>query len=279
MGWKPKPATADIIAAASNVVEAAAKQGYVFTLRRVYYKLVARNIIPNTKRSYKNLSSILDKARWAGYLRPDALEDIERPVLTLPSWRGREEFLRSCISQYRTDWWRDADHKVEVWAEKRAVTSILAPVAHRYGVPFLAMRGFGSFTAIHEASQRFRGHSTTIIYVGDLDPSGVEMDKDIRSRLARMYVDVTVQRVALTRTQVDVYDIMPQPTKLSDSRAARWPHPGSWELDALDEAVLVNLVEGAVECLLPDDFDERRKADRDVRATMREQNNIVTNAG
>lgn len=42
------------------------RQGFSLTLRRVYYQMVARDIIPNSERSYKMLSSLISDARLAG---------------------------------------------------------------------------------------------------------------------------------------------------------------------------------------------------------------------
>jgi len=271
MAWAPRPETRRIIELAGEIVDAALEQGYRFTLRRVFYKLVAANAIPNTDRSYRRLSDILNEARWKGLLRPDALVDLERVPEEAPSWEDRDRFLDDVIRQYRTDWWEDADPVVEVWAEKRAVSGILAPLARRYGVPFLAMRGFGSFTAVYEASLRFGGRRGVALYVGDFDPAGVEMDEDLQGRLDRIGVDVELERVALTRAQIDECELLPQPTKLSDSRAAKWPHEASWELDALDEAFLVDLVEAAIRSYLPADFTSRRQEDARMRASMVER--------
>lgn len=42
----------------NGVIEEYQEQGYSLTLRQVYYQMVARDIIPNNERSYKNLGGI-----------------------------------------------------------------------------------------------------------------------------------------------------------------------------------------------------------------------------
>ncbi len=237
-GWKPRAHTVAIIDAARQILDNALRAGYRFTLRRVYYKLVSVNAIQNTERAYKNLSVTLDRARWEGFLPPDSLDDLGRVISKRPAWLSPQHFGDSVLPQYRTNWWRNANPRVELWAEKQAVSGILEPVAREYGIPYLAMRGFGSFTAVYRATQRMNGTPAQIVYVGDFDPSGVEMDHDLDSRLFRMGAEAKIVRVALTREQVDDYDLLPQPTKRRDSRAKNWPHEGSWELDALDEDIL-----------------------------------------
>ena len=172
------------------------------------------------------------------------------------------------ISLYRTDWWRNSEIHVELWAEKKAVKTYLSPIARDFGIRFLATRGFASFTAIYEAVQRFGDKPAKILYFGDFDPSGVKMDTEMESRLLRMGADAEIIRVALTRDQVDFFDLLPQPTKRKDSRARNWPHEGSWELDALDEAVLMRMAREAIEDRLPDDFEDLRQEDDENRRAM-----------
>ena len=259
-----------IIDAARVVIRDALAGGYRFTLRRVYYGLVAQNIIPNTERSYKNLSATLDKARWEGLLPMTCLDDLGREVSVWESWASVAELAEDMAARFRTDWWADADPVVEMWGEKQAVAGIVEPVCSRWGVPFLACRGFSSLTALAEAADRLDGRSATIFYVGDHDPSGLDMDRDLQARLDRLGADVELVRVALTAEQIEEHQLPPQPTKAKDSRAFGYSleHGGSWELDALPADVLAGLVRDALWPLLPDDFEARRDADDSARDAL-----------
>ena len=265
--WKPRPATVAKIEAARAVIEEAGEGGYRLTLRSVFYRMVARNAIPNTLRAYKNLSVTLDKARWAGLLPYGCIDDLERPTVTARTWADVGDALRDAARTYRSAWWNGAIPTVEVWSEKRAVAGIVEPLALRYGVPFLACRGFPSLTCLAEAAERFaaRPGGTVIIYCGDHDPSGLDMDRDSLQRLKRFGADVAWHRVALTLAQVAEHNLPPQPTKATDSRAAGYGNDGSWELDALPAAVLADVVEGAIRDRLPPDFDARRREDESAR--------------
>ena len=271
--WNPRAATLELIEAARDVIDEAEGQGYRLTLRAVYYGLVSTNSIPNSERSYKSLSDVLSRARWAGMLDMTAIDDLQRVVVRLPAWDGPDDFAEAVVPQYRRDWWADADPRVELWAEKAAVTSIVGPEAKAVGVPFMACRGYASLTALAEAVERWDGDTTVIVYVGDLDPSGVDMDRDIECRLSALAEQgVEVRRVALTREQVEEHNLPPNPTKLTDSRAATWPHGmDSWELDALPAPVLAGLVRNVLGDLLPEDFEERRGEDQETRDRLRER--------
>lgn len=269
-GWRPRQHTLELIAAAEQVLADAADAGYRFTLRRVFYALVSSNRLPNTERSYKRLSEVLNEARWNGLLPLDCLDDLGR-VADIPlSWRSPAAAVRDAAYWYRSDWWADARPRVEVWAEKAAVAGIVGPVAAEFGVPFLACRGFSSLTALAEAASRLRGRAAVVLYVGDHDPSGLDMDRDLAERLCGLGASVELRRLALTVDQIDDHQLPPQPTKDSDSRARGYSlaHGGSWELDALPADTLAGLVREAVQALAPADFEDRRDADEQARAAI-----------
>lgn len=267
--WNPRAKTLALIEEAETVIAAAEEEGYTPTLRRVFYALVAADLLPNTLRAYKNLSWTLDRARWEGLLPFDALDDRARPVRRPAAWDSPGEILRASADQYRSDWWAGADTHVELWAEKDAVSGILEPLAHEYGIPFLACRGFVSLTALAQAAERM-WRPTVILYCGDHDPSGLDMDRDIADRLAALGADTTFKRVALTPAQIHEHQLIPQPTKVADSRAWGYSDGGSWELDALPVPVLVGHVRKAIRARLPDDFHARQDADRADRERLYE---------
>ena len=270
MTWNPRAKTRAIIQAAAEVLQQAEDQGFRFTLRRVFYALVSANIIANTERSYKSLSVTLDRARWEGLLPLTCIDDLGRIVDVPQAWDNPRQFVLLASQAYRSDWWAEAETKVEVWAEKQAVSGILGPLAREYGVPFLACRGYSSLTALAEASGRLDGEPADIIYVGDHDPSGIDMDRDLQERMHRLGAYCGLVRIALTPGQIEEHQLPPQPTKSTDSRA--WGYSdefeGSWELDALPAPVLVGLVRDAIEERLPPDFEERREADEAARSRI-----------
>jgi hypothetical protein len=48
-------------------------QGFILTLRQLYYQFVSRDLIPNTVQSYKNLGSVINDARLAGLIDWNAM--------------------------------------------------------------------------------------------------------------------------------------------------------------------------------------------------------------
>lgn len=88
-----------------------------------------------------------------------------------------------------------------------------------------------------------------ILYLGDHDPSGEDMVRDIKERLTEFGVyRLEVEKIGLTIAQVKQYNPPPNPAKVEDSRAKAYiakfgPH--SWEVDALPPQVLTQLVRRA----------------------------------
>lgn len=88
-----------------------------------------------------------------------------------------------------------------------------------------------------------------VLYLGDHDPSGEDMVRDIHDRLKEFgVVWLKVEKIALTTAQVKQYNPPPNPAKLTDPRAAQYiaKHgPKSWEVDALPPNVLAQIVRHA----------------------------------
>lgn len=94
------------------------------------------------------------------------------------------------------------------------------------------------------------GRSPVLLYLGDHDPSGEDMVRDIEERLKLFGVaGLTVEKVALTMQQVRRYNPPPNPAKVTDSRAKAYiaKHgKHSWEVDALNPTTLTTIIEQAI---------------------------------
>jgi len=241
-----------VIGAANRIIDDYQAQGMRLTLRQLYYRFVAADLLPNNQRSYNRLGSIINDARLAGLVDWDAIEDRGRNRLALQHWKNPQSILRSAASGFDMDHWEDQDVRVEVWVEKQALESVVWDAASAWDVPVFACKGYTSQSEMWRAAQRFRQHRqadqrVVILHLGDHDPSGIDMTRDIRERLNDVFrVRVTVDRIALNMDQIEQYDPPPNPAKLSDSRArdyiARYGR-SSWELDALEPAVMRELIQ------------------------------------
>jgi hypothetical protein len=245
------------LALINEIIEDYQDQGYVLTLRQLYYQLVSRDVIPNQQKEYTRLSLLLKEGRMAGIVDWDAIEDRLRKPSTPPSWDDTKDLLNACINQFALDRQGGQNTYVEVWVEKDALSGVLSRVTRKYHVPILVCRGYSSASAMHDSFKRFKracnnGQNIVILYVGDFDPSGEDMVRDIEDRITEFAdgVDLDfnfqIDKIALTMKQIKQYKPPPNPAKVSDPRAKDYiaKHGDkSWEVDALKPEVLHALVE------------------------------------
>jgi len=245
-------------------------EGFTLTLRQLYYQLVSRDIIPNSEREYKRVGKIVANGRLAGEIDWDAIEDRGRIPKQNPHWSSTKDLVGDAAEAYAIDKWARQPAHVEVWVEKDALSGVIEPICRANDVTFMANRGYSSLSAMYEASLRLcnaisENREPCIIYLGDHDPSGMDMTRDIEERLSLFcYHEIEVRRIALNMDQVKKYNPPPNPAKLTDSRSRRYVAVygrSSWELDALEPKVLAALVENEIADLREDDLWEEACAE------------------
>lgn len=247
------PATKTIIETANSIIEEYQEKGFDLTLRQLYYQFVARGLLPNKQREYNRLGNIINDARMAGWVDWDAIVDRTRNLEQNSHWQSPEEIIAACARQFMIDKWAKQPNRVEVWIEKDALKGVIAGVCRRLDVPYFSCRGYTSSSEMWRAAY-YRlakhieeGQTPFILHLGDHDPSGVDMTRDITERLALFSGHpVEVKRLALTINQVEELNPPPNPAKLSDSRATQYIRlhgDQSWELDALEPTYLERLIE------------------------------------
>lgn len=240
----------------NSVIEEYTAQGFDLTLRQVYYQLVARDYIPNNERSYKNTGNLINDARMAGLIDWLAIQDRTRNIRRNSHWGSPADIMGSVLYSYAIDRRKDQPNYIEVWVEKDALIGIVQQISSKLDVPCFSCRGYVSASEMWSAAQRFirqdHRERRVILHLGDHDPSGKDMTRDIAERLDLFGADVEVQRIALNWDQIDQYSPPPNPAKLTDSRAgayiAEFGHE-SWELDALEPKVLTGLIREQVDAL------------------------------
>lgn len=191
--WKPGATALALIRTAEQIAASYAAQGYDLTLRQLYYQFVSRGIIPNKQAEYNRLGTVLNKARLAGLFDWDYIVDRTRNLKTLAHWSTPSDAIDAIAYQYRNNLWRDQPNRVEVWVEKEALAGVIGQVAERYDVDYFACRGYVSASELWGAAQRLgkymrAGQNVTVLHLGDHDPSGIDMTRDIEDRL-RLIID------------------------------------------------------------------------------------------
>jgi hypothetical protein len=278
-GWVPNAKYADIIDKANTICQEYVQQGYDLTLRQLYYQFVARDLLANTVKNYDLLGRVLNQARWCGYFDWDYLVDRTRNVQGVAHWNTPAEIIKAAASSFRLDKWAEAEHVVEIWVEKEALAGIIAQAGTGVDCRWFPCRGYVSASEIYQAGLRLvehiqSGQEVTILHLGDLDPSGLQMTDDNYGRLlkvVRYYTDASklhFKRIALNMPQIAQYNPPENPAKEGDSRYAAFvAYTGgttSWELDALPPPVLVGLITQEVEALRDEDV-WRQASDEEKR--------------
>jgi hypothetical protein len=233
----------------NEIIKRYQEQGLRLTLRQLYYQLVVLNVIPNKERSYKNLSTLVSDARLAGIMDWNAIEDRVRQPRLPPEFDSLGDLIEAAVNSYRLPRWEGQEFYAELWVEKDALAGVLAPIAREFHVTMMVNRGYSSMSAMYESANRFTNHENqrpVLFYLGDHDPSGEDMVRDIRDRLLMFGVDdIDVRKIALTMKQVEEYNPPPNPAKLTDPRSSGYiaEHgSSSWEVDALPPETLAMII-------------------------------------
>lgn len=292
----------------NSIIREYQRQNYVLTLRQLYYQLVSRDVIPNQQKEYAKLSGLLKEGRMGGVVDWNAIEDRLRSAEKPSSWDTPADILDSAIASYAKPRMRDQETYIEVWVEKDALSGVLSRVTEQYHIPICVNRGYSSASAMHEAFKRFNTalkdeQKIRILYLGDYDPSGIDMIRDVEHRVLEFFLgyynspedladqkinaewmelhakdslantcglDFEVVPIALTRAQINQYDPPPNPAKMSDPRAGKFVQDHgttSWEVDALRPEVLNQILTDAITDLIDidvyNDVVEEEEADKE----------------
>lgn len=275
--------TRQILEDADRVATEYMEKGYTVTVRQLYYQMIAQDLFPdswiderynaknglpwdtkNTVKNYQKFVKVVSDGRLAGYLDWDAIEDRLRRTERNRHWSSHDEILQAAVDSWAIDKWAYQKIRVEVMCEKDAVAGILEPVCSLNDVPFTACRGYGSQSLFYRKGKEIQeillgGQHVVLLYFGDHDPSGLDMDRDIQSRLTD-FTDlgddfekyVHFHRIALTSGQIEKLMPPPNPAKSTDSRYKLYQEQfgnESWELDAIPPEYLEHILNGALESL------------------------------
>lgn len=274
------PANRELLNKVIAIVREYQAQNIKLTLRQTFYQCVARAIIPNTVKEYGKLSTLLTSARYAGEIDWDSIEDRGRVPKFPAQFEDVKDLVESACYSYRLDRWKDQKCYIELFCEKEALASVLAPIARKWHIHFCVNKGYSSATAMHDLSVRLREPMEAkkrciILYLGDFDSSGLDMIRDISDRIrefltsqeeydkneelvwqteggfADWFVEENfeVHPIALTAEQIRKYNPPPNPAKMTDPRAQNYVREHgnqSWEVDALRPEVMIRVVEDSI---------------------------------
>jgi hypothetical protein len=284
------------------------------------YVVKSREGEPKKKNDGKQKRNSFQRvSRWLTGMRTDGIVDYEevieygRPVTTYRCWLTGEDFLRDVEKMFRIDLWAYQPSYVEVWTEGEAIMPIVAAALKGLRVVTTANKGNTSTTAIRKSAMRLLAaverhveiqypdlyHDGLIdpdelasglvhvLYVGDHDAAGANMDVNIVERLRvhgdrrgedfscdlYEYIDAGVvqfERIAVTLEQVDLYSLPPDSKPASKTSPTgklyfeRFGHRDTWAFEALPKRVAQDTIRDAVTELMDDDAWDRGDALEDA---------------
>lgn len=267
--------TLEVIETANRIINEYKAEGYDLTLRQLYYQFVAHDLFPEDRRwtwtgkrwvrdpngtknappNYKWLGTFINDGRLAGLIDWNSIVDRTRQHESNPHWDSPADIIESAAEDYAIDSRDGQDNYLEVWVEKDALVGVIERACCPLDIGYMSCRGYVSQSAMWRAAMRFIPQErngkvcTILLHLGDHDPSGIDMTRDIQDRLAMFGSEVEVRRIALNMEQVEKYQPPPNPAKTTDSRYVSYISEygeESWELDALDPRVLTELITNKV---------------------------------
>jgi hypothetical protein len=211
------------------------------SLRQLFYRLVALQLIRNTPSEYGMLAHRTAAMRREGKF-PDLIDET-RKIHVARSFDGPAEVLESAVDSYRRDRTEEQPFTIFLATEKRGIVKQLqAWFGYELGIPILALGGYPTTPYMKRIAQYVEGYDrpAIVIYAGDLDCDGLDIDRDFGVKSG-----LEIIRMALTMAQVEKFELPVAAGKDSSPRAWAFSEKyGSniqFELDALDPDTLRNL--------------------------------------
>ena len=248
--YQPRARAAELVMAVKAVIADYADQ-LPLTLRQIFYVLVTRDQLDKTEKAYKNrLIETMNRARRGGLIPMDAIRDDGFRMDEAPGWRNKESFIatyRHEAEHFTLDRQTGQDRRILLWCEAGGMVPQLERIAHPYSVQVASSGGFDSLTSKHAIGEALASQPTTVLHIGDHDPSGVHMfgslGEDVQAFADYYGGEVEFVRLAVTPAQVAKHDLPTAPAKITDRRAFTGL---TTQAEALDPRTLAELVREAI---------------------------------
>jgi hypothetical protein len=236
--------------------------------RFLFYEGEARGYWPKSwNRSSSPAAQVtgaLSQLRQSGEVPWEAIIDETRQVENYTGDSSVAEAMKRELEHARLDPW-DGDAPFLIM-ESRSLGGALRDTCEEYRVAFSATNGqVGGFLhtdiiPLLEAGQR-------VIYFGDLDLAGIDIEGNTRRVLEREVGTLEWERLMLTKAQVNRYKL---PSIIKDDRRFNdGGKHGAVETEALSQKLIVSLLRRRLDALLPEPLEHVLVRELRERAKMR----------
>ena len=214
--------------------------GRPLSVRGVAYRAEALLALPKTENAFRLIEEATVDLRDSALASWSLIRDGRRSV----SWHDRREDISHTLEiaqdDHRLDLWAQAPLQAQVWIEKEGLVGAIAPRAHEIGLNVYAASGFtgAGFLRVAMEGAAEDGRPLVVLQLVDYDSSGNRM-RESAERRSRTFADdldvhvEAIERVALTRAQIDQHSIPTRPQKESSHRRDEDDKDAA-ELDAVD---------------------------------------------
>ena len=204
------------------------------SVRQLFYQLVSRDAVEKTERSTSGPRCRgADAPRWFARLRK--VTDGHRSRRIVYAHSSLHEALQQRARPLPPELLARSTAALEVWSEKDALSGVITPVCDRYGVPYVATRGFPSVTLLYglragDGGDREAGND---FLLWRSTPPGRASATGWNRPSAGFGADAMVRRVALNPDQIHAYSLPTDPASRPtadrrDLRRALAVPPSSW---------------------------------------------------
>jgi len=227
------------------------KDNRPMTVRQVFYQAVSRGYIRKSERDYKNVVvRLLGRMRISKAIPFGWIADNTRWQRKPVTYESMESAVKRTAEFYRRALWSNQSVYVEVWLEKDALAGVIQAETAEYDVPLMVTRGYPSLSYLYEAAEYINEleKPAYLYYLGDLDPSGVDISRNVEERIREFAPDAEIhfERIAVNPWQVEKWNLPTRPTKKTDSRSSSFAGE-SVEVDAIPPGQLRELVRRSIE--------------------------------
>jgi hypothetical protein len=224
------------------------------TVRGVFYAMTVKGIVEKSEAGYRQVQRQVLLARREGRLPWSFIADGTRWVNEPETWDTAQDVLQEVARTYRRNLWRSQNIRIEVWLEKDALASLIAPVTRAWGIRLMVSRGQSSDTYIYSAARDAQaawdaaGVETLVLTLYDADRSGRCAAAKIAEKLVNYSDDVPlmVVNLAVTDEQIAAWALPTRPAKENLYEIAV-------ELDAIPPDRLIALVENTIVAQIDED--------------------------
>jgi hypothetical protein len=220
--------------------------------RFLYYELVQRGILSKERmtqgrRPDQNMSDALTDLRERGEVPWDWIADETRALDSFLGASSLREWMLQVLPQARLDPW--AGDAPLILTESRSLAGVLRELVDDHAAQIAATNGqCGGF--LHTRIAPALSPGQRILYLGDFDLSGGQIEDNTRRVLEREVGELAWERLALTQEQVDQYDL---PVIEKHDRRYNDGHPHlAVETEAIGQRIIVDIVRSRLEQLLPE---------------------------